>query len=189
MQFKFVNDKMRYDGHQLRSLYSYMKYGMQGDSILSWIGPCNIPFEHMVDGEDLLQQAKIQGDEMLHFIFEIFDRDLFSAVALQRLFAAIIKDHLVNDLKVDLKGNLFYRDGDDLYWGNKKLSISIASRSPISVMIHFALNIVNSGTPVETCCLNDFAVEPKTFSDNVMKKFVSEYTSILLATRKVRGLI
>lgn len=188
MQAKFFEEKMKYDGHQLRSLYSYAKFGIMGDSIVSWVGACNVPFAHMVDMEDALQRSKIAGDEMLHFLVEIFDRDLFSAVCLQRILAAIIKDCLLTEFKVNLQGLDFRRDGDDLFWGDKKLSISIASKSPVSVMVHFAVNIVNEGTPVQTCALSDWGVNPKVFSEKIMSQFVSEFDSITLATRKVKAL-
>ena len=38
--------------------------------------------------------------------------------------------------------------GDDLYVGDRKLSISIAAPSPTSALIHFALNIDPTGAPV-----------------------------------------
>ncbi|MEN0057626.1 MAG: DUF366 family protein, partial [Bdellovibrio sp.] len=141
MQSHFIEKSFAYDGTQLRSLYGYLEHGVLGPSILAWRGPCAIPFTHMVDGEDLLAQAVIQSEEMLHFIIEVFDRDLFSGVLLQRLFASICRDYLQAQATSVLKTASLVREGDDLYWEDRKLSISIATKSPVSVMVHFAMNI------------------------------------------------
>lgn len=189
MQTLFIDKKMKYDGSQLRSLYAYLDHRLLGPSIVSWIGPCDIPFEHMADEEDLLDQSAIRGGEMLHFIVEIFDRELFSGVSLQRLFASIIKD-LCSDLSPTLKNTSkkLYRDGDDIFLDDQKLSISIAVKSPVSVMIHFAVNITNENTPVKTLSLGDLKIEARAFADQAMTKFTKEYQSITQATQKVRPL-
>lgn len=188
MESLFIDKKFAYDGSQLRSLFAYLEHGILGPSIVSWVGPCSIPFSHMVDGEDLLEQAVIQGDEMLHFIIEIFDRDLFSGVALQRLFASISKDYVQAHGAGLLQGKILRRDGDDIYLDNKKLSISIASKSPVSVMVHFAMNVTNKGTPVETLSFEDLHLQPRQTSEAIMELFKKEYSSIVIATQKVRPL-
>lgn len=181
MQTHFIEKKFPYDGSQLHSLFAYLNHGIQGPSIVSWIGACSISNEHMVDGEDLLAKALIQGDEMLHFIIELFDRDLFAGVAAQRLFASIAKDY------IEGKGSHgLHRDGDDIYQGERKLSISIATRSPISTLVHFAINITNDGTPVKTLSLQDLKLEPVRVAEDLMTLFRKEYISMVTATQKVR---
>lgn len=186
MKTKFIENELAYDGTQLRSLYAYLGHGVLGDSIVAWVGPCNIEFEHMVDGEDLLQKAKICGDRMLHFIIEIFQSNLFSGVALQRLLASQIKDHLQNSATGLVGKGLMTRDGDDLYFDGKKLSISIATQSPTSTLVHFAVNITNEGTPVKTLSLEDLQVNHKEFALQVMTRFANEYQDMVLATQKVK---
>ena len=154
MKSKFVSKKMKYDGSQLRPLFSYMTHDLLGDSIVSWVGPCDVTVEHMKDGEDLKAKEKIKGDLMLHFIVELFDGDLFGAVAVQRLLSSIAKDVLLDIGK--LGKEKVSREGDDIFVGKKKLSISIATRSTHSSLIHFAVNCVNKGTPIPTCSLEDF---------------------------------
>lgn len=188
MQSLFIKDQFTYDGAQLKSLFGYLTYGILGNSILSWVGPCKVSFEHMVDGEDLLAKSPIEGAEMLHFIIEIFDRDLFSGVALQRLFSAMIRDYLQTEAHGALGKHILERDGDDIFWGEKKLNISIAAKSPVSTMIHLAINCTNRGTPVETCSLEDLKLSPETVAHDVMLKFQREFESILKATQKVRPL-
>lgn len=185
MKSLFIDKKFEYDGSQLRPLFAYENYKILGDSIIAWIGSCNITLDHMVDLEDKIENAKICGDEMIHFIIEIFGPDLNAAVSLQRLFASIAKDFIQSETKNEF---MLVREGDDIYLtdqGKKKLSISIASKSSVSSMIHFAMNIVNEGTPVPTACLKDLGLDGQTTAKKLMKLFAEEYESIMSATKKV----
>ena len=183
MKSLFLKDSITYDGQQLHSLFGYLEHGVPGNSVISWIGPCDIPFAHMVDGEDLREQAAIRGGLMLHFIVEIFDRDLFAGVAVQRLMAAIGKDLVETLAAAKLQGQRLRRSGDDIYWQDRKLSISIAAKSPISTLVHFAMNVSNGGTPVKTCALmDDFGLQGKDVAEKMMTALVAEYESILFAT-------
>jgi hypothetical protein len=183
---KFLETHEKYDGTQLVSLRNYLKHGLQGDSIVAWVGPCEVSFDHMVDGEDLLLASRIAGDKMLHFIVEKFDVSLFAAVGLQRLLASLVKDRLrVLSTNKKLAAELT-RSGDDIFGDERKLSISIATQSPVNSLIHFAVNVVNSGTPVPTLSLEDLGVEPKILAVEVMAQFCNEVESIHVATQKVR---
>lgn len=183
----FVSKKFTYDGSQLRPLYNYLEHKILGDSVVSWIGPCDIPFEHMIDGEDLLDQAEIRSAQMLHFIIEIFDKKLFSAVCLQRLFASLACDYLNQQSKSTKRKMILFREGDDIYFEKKKLSISIATASATSSLIHFAMNVTNKNTPVATLCLQDLGLKPEKVAKDLMKLLVAEYNSIVEATQKVRS--
>lgn len=185
LQTLFLQQNFPYDGTQLHSLWAYLNHNKLGPSVVSWVGPCQIEPVHMVDGEDLNAGAIIQGSLMLHFVIELFDRDLAFAVALQRLFVAIAKDELNSKAKI-LQAKPLRQSGDDLYWGSRKLSISIATVSPVSQMIHMALNVSNEGTPVPTCSLRDFKVAPRPLALRLMKSWSEEYSSIITATQKVR---
>lgn len=184
MKYMFVESHSTYDGSQLRSLFAYLNHQVLGDSIVAWIGPCNIPSENIVDGEDLLQGSEIRGSEMLHIIIEKFRTPLFAGVALQRILAAMVKDYLLE--KGLVKTESIQRLGDDLFIDGGKLNISIATQSPTSTLIHFALNIKNEGTPVKTSCLGDLGVDPRTFADDICQLFAEEVTSMENATMKVR---
>lgn len=182
MQYRYIEKTIRYDGAQLKSLYAYVNHRIHGDSIIAFSGPCDVSLDHMIDAEDFVVNAKIQSNKMLHFIVEIFNHNLTTAVSLQRLLVTVVQALLLE------KGHYLTRDGDDLYFEKNKLSVSIASRSAISAMIHLGINIENEGTPVPTCSLKDFAIEPVAFADEVLKRFSTEYDSIIGATQKVRPL-
>jgi len=179
-QFKYVDSNMTYDGSQLRSLFAYENHGILGDSIVSWQGPCDVSKKHMVDGEDLFAGEEIRSAQMLHFIVELFDQKLITMVSLQRLLSSMAKDILEDKIQGKIA-----RIGDDLFHSDKKLSISIATVSPVSGLIHFAMNTSNENTPVPTSSLADLDVAPQEFSLELMEKFVSEFKDITQAIKKV----
>src|SRR5690242_14456001 len=94
MKTLWIDNSLNYDGSQLRSLFAYLEFGVLGDSMIAWRGPCDVALEHMVDGEDKRVDAAIAGSDMVHFIIEKFDCQLLGAVALQRLLATVVRDVL-----------------------------------------------------------------------------------------------
>jgi hypothetical protein len=185
LKSKFINKNFIYDGSQLRALYAYREFGILGDSIISWVGPCNVSPEHMVDGEDLNMGEKICGDEMLHFIVEKFNINLFSAVALQRIMTSLAIDVIKKQSKKASLLKKMIRDGDDIYVADKKLSISIATVSPSSALIHFAINVKNTGTPIKTISFSELRIDVMKFVKEFFPLFVEEVETIELATQKV----
>ncbi|MEW6026583.1 MAG: DUF366 family protein [Planctomycetota bacterium] len=176
----FLPKRIKYTGRQLTSLWAYRNFGLLGDSIVAFIGPCNIPFSQMADVEDIRGRHKIYSSLMLHFIIEHFDCDMEKAVLRQRILACIVKNVLDEQVKRRLK-----RRGDDLYDGDRKFSISIATASPVSTMIHFAVNIETKRTPVKTAGLNDYKVNPKQFALKVMQAYSEEMQCVRQARQKV----
>jgi len=181
MKTLLIDKKIAYDGTQLRSLFAYLDHNILGNSMVAFQGPCNVSFEHMVDGEDLLQQSAICGSDMVHFIIEVFDESLTTGVLIQRLLASQIQNYIY-----DKTGTFLKREGDDLYLNDKKLSISIATVSLSSVLVHFAVNVSNEGTPVKTCSLQDLKIESTVFAKDVLVIFQTEFLSIKEATYKVK---
>lgn len=184
MKSLFVEDKIPYTGEQLKPLSNYLSHGLLGTSIVSWIGPCDVPHIHMIDVEDLRAQSLIQGAQMLHFVIEAFDFPLKGAVVLQRLMAEMA----IGILKQENPkiAQQMHRSGDDIYWNEKKFNISIATRSAQSSLIHFAVNVTNQGTPVPTCALSDFSVDAKKFAQLMMEKISTEFVDIIESSFKVK---
>lgn len=186
MKTLWIEDQDLYDGSQLKSLFAYLEHGVLGDSIVSWRGPCDVHFDHMVDGEDLLAQNLIYSTDMLHFIVEVFEKPLFVGVCLQRILSSLamaeIQKHLKKtDVTFDVE-----RRGDDIFIDDRKFNISIATSSPASVLLHYGVNISSQGTPVPTSCLNEFSIDPVEFASDLMQRFASEFESIQRAVCKVR---
>ncbi|MFH1429857.1 MAG: DUF366 family protein [Candidatus Margulisiibacteriota bacterium] len=183
MNKSFLYEKVDYTGEQLSSLWIYKNAGIRGDAIVSFIGKADVR-DHMVDQEDVLKNEFIYSEKMLHFLIEHFDLDLEKAVLRQRLFMVIIEE-VIKEYGCD---NII-RSGDDLYVGDGKLSVSIATLSPISSLIHTGLNISNKNTPVETYALLDIMKEKdlEQFAGKVMEKYIKEMEDIYLARCKVKG--
>jgi hypothetical protein len=173
-----------YDGSQLRPLFSYENFGLKGNAMISWISATDVTLEHMVDYEDKIEREKICGDKMLHFMIEFFPANLSFGVMAQRLLASIIKDMIA----AQTTGLKLIRKGDDIYIGAGKLSISIASVSAVSTLVHFAVNITNKGTPVKTASLEDLKIKPDVFAKEVLKAFSTEFEDVIWATQKVKPL-
>ena len=71
----------------------------------------------------------------------------------------------------------------------KKLSVSIATKSITSVLIHTGLNIISDGAPVAASGLtSELGIKDvKEFAIEVMKRYSAEIDDIVLASTKVRG--
>lgn len=172
-----------YTGDQLRSLWVYETFGVSGDCMAVFKGPCEVECASLVDAEDRRAGSVISAAEMLHFIIEHFGDPLQRAVLRQRLFIAIIKEQLDPLLPDrDLR-----RDGDDLFVGGAKLSVSIATVSPVSSLIHTGLNIDAKGAPVEAIGLQDLGLEVPETARAVAEAYLSEMEGAEFATTKVRG--
>ena len=182
MNTYFVETELAYDGSQLRSHFAYENFGVQGDVILSFVGPCEVAIQSMVDLEDVARKLPIFSNSMLHFIVEHFDDDLTAMILKQRLLMSLMQEELHDSLD-ELK---IVRRGDDLFWNEFKLSVSIATKSTISTLVHAAININSEGTPLPTKGLSDFGLNPQAFARSVMNRYVAELTGVAWARAKVK---
>ncbi|HEC78788.1 MAG TPA: DUF366 family protein [candidate division WOR-3 bacterium] len=182
MKHRFITDDITYTGEQLHSNFAYTTFGIIGDSIISFCGKCNVKLKAMIDLEDLKAGKSIYSEMMLHFIIEHYETDLEKAVLRQLLFTCIVKDRM-NEL---LEKDIIRRRGSDLFEGDAKLSISIATITPISSLIHFGINITSKNTPVKTKGLEDYSIDAVEFADSIMDRYVKEHKGIELARCKVR---
>jgi len=183
MHSLFVDKLITYDGRQLSSLWAFKNFGVQGDSIIAFRGPCDVKISEMVDLEDVLTGAFIYSEQMVHFIIEHFDMDLEKTVTRQRLLIAIMRDILCGAGAPQQ----LHRIGDDLYLGQRKASVSIATLTPVSSMIHTGVNISSRNTPVPTIGLEDMNIKPVFFAQKVIAAYCEEMENITKARCKVRG--
>jgi len=175
----WVGRRIDYDGTQIHSLWAYRTFGVQGDSIVGFQGGCEVPFANMVDLEDVRAKSRIASPLMVHFIVEHFGLDLEKAVLRQGLLAAIVRDELGSGVK---------RDGDDLFLERGKLSISIATLTPVSSKIHFGVNVQRAtDVGVETSALADLNVKPVPFGKKILGRYGAEEAGLLDARTRVRG--
>lgn len=181
----FNKETITYDGTQLSSLWGFRNFGIQGDSVISFRGPCKVELTEMVDLEDVRKKAPIFSTDMLHFIIEHFELDLEKTIVRQRLLIAIIKDIIRENTGADLR-----RDGDDLFLDERKLSVSIATLTPVSTMIHTGLNVSSLDTPVPAVGLADLGLEDDAVAglgSAICDEYIREFNSIRMARCKVRG--
>lgn len=177
-----AGEEILYRGPELSSHFAYRRFDVIGDSCVAFVGGCDVQTGSLVDLADQKQGEFIFSKSMLHFIIEHFDRDLEKAVVRQRLFAAIVKQALDQRGVADI-----VRRGDDLYQGDAKLSVSIATLSGVSALIHFGINISSEGTPVKTRGLADFGLDPRAFADIVLETYRTEQDGIDEARCKARA--
>jgi hypothetical protein len=206
--------RIDYDGAQLKSFWLRETFGIEGDGVAYFEGSANVrPDGHMIDFEDVEAKDFITSDRMLHFIGEFFDcpPSIELATLRQRLFAAVVQNHLQDNYlrfrdwstpRLSLR-----RDGDDLmlkigevgeggYEG--KLSVSIATVSPVSSLFHFAMNITRQGVPphvqaASLSCINPQFERPEReydmltgFAANVLAGFECEMNGIWRCAGKVK---
>ncbi len=176
MDWIFIEDLIEYDGSQLKSLWAFSLLGIREDSIVSFVGPCNVKKEHMVDYEDYMFGYTIYSPLMLHFIVEHFDEvSLRLIYTRQRLLVSIAKDVIDPTME---------RRGDDLYWNGKKLTVSIATISPISAKIHLGINIES---PKGYASLKEMGVEDvRGIAIDICRRYAREIMDIEDDLRKTR---
>lgn len=183
MKILFIENEIKYIGSQLAPHWIYKNFKIQGDAIVAFVGECEVKLTEMVDIEDVINNEPIYSKYMLSFITEQFNVELVEGVFRQRLLVTCIKEAL------ERRGFFVRRNGDDLFVNDKKLSVSIATKSMTSVLIHTGLNILSDGAPIPVSGLgSDLGIEDiKEFAQEIMQKYSDEIEDIILASTKVRG--
>lgn len=183
MKTLFIDEEIKYIGSQLTPHWIYKNFKIQGDAIVAFCGECEVKLTEMVDIEDVINNEPIYSKYMLSFITEQFNIELVEGVFRQRLLMCVIKEAL------EKRGFKVARNGDDLFVNDKKLSVSIATKSMTSVLIHTGINILSDGAPIPVSGLkSDLGIDDvKDFAIEVMENYSNEIEDIILASTKVRG--
>ena len=183
MHTQLIDKELKYIGSQLAPHWIYKNFKLQGDAIVAVIGECEVALTEMVDIEDVINNEPIYSKSMLSFITEQFNVNLVEGVFRQRLLICIIKELL------EERGVFVVRHGDDLMIDGRKVSVSIATKSTTSILIHTGLNIVSEGAPVKASGLTSELgiTDIKEFALEIMKRYSEELEDINLASTKVRG--
>ncbi len=183
MKTLYIDKDIKYIGSQLAPHWIYKNFNIQGDAIVAFCGECEVKLTEMVDIEDVINNEPIYSKYMLSFISEQFGINLVEGVLRQRLLVTCIKEAL------ERRGVVVVRNGDDLFINNKKLSVSIATKSITSVLIHTGLNILSEDAPIPVSALkSDLGIDDiKEFAIEIMEKYSEEILDIIQASTKVRG--
>ena len=174
-------ESIPYTGRELRSHFALDRFGLYGDAAVGFVGPCRVELTEMVDLEDVRNGESIYSPSMVHVLVEHFGLALREAVLRQRLLV-----RLAGDLLIDRKVSVEIR-GDDIYVEGRKASVSIATVSPTSVLLHLGINVETEGTPVPTWGLAEIQVEPLEFCKRLLDLYAAEIDDIDRAVSKVRG--
>src|SRR5574344_1417988 len=181
MKTHYIEKETKYTGLELAPHWIYRNFNFQGDAIVAFRGECEVHLTEMVDVEDVINNEPIYSKDMLSFIIEMFNISLIEGVLRQRLLITIIKEVLENKYNIQVK-----RKGDDLFINGKKLSVSIATKSATSVLIHTGLNIDPQGAPIKASGLNSIKnLDIRDFANEIMKEYANELEDILMASTKV----
>lgn len=183
MKTLFINNEIKYEGWQLCPHWIYKNFKLQGDTTVAFVGECEVKLTEMVDIEDVINDEPIYSKSMLSFISEQFNVGLVEGVFRQRLLICIIKEAL------EKRGFEITRSGDDLFFEGKKLTVSIATKSATSVLIHTGINILSEGAPVKASGLTSELgiTDIENLAQEIMKNYAEEIDDIIMASTKVRG--
>lgn len=182
MKTRLLEQEIAYNGAQLRSGWIAEVADLRGDAAVAFFGPCDVAPEHMVDQEDLAAGARIYSPRMLHTVIEHPGLDLAHITTRQRLLMAIAGE-LLNS---HLGETLIRRDGDDLYFRDLKLSVSVATTSPKSGLIHSGFNMRGEGAPVPAIGLEELGVAAREFGEQLLAAYAREIDGTAQAAGKVR---
>jgi hypothetical protein len=180
LKYIILKDNTSYSGRELRSGWVEEQTGLEGDAAAGFVGPCRVANEDLVDLDDARAGTFIEAASMAHVIVEHPGCALETAVWRQRSLVGLLCEIL------EKRGVEIRRDGDDVYYNNRKLTVSIAAPGPGSALIHLGINIDPDGAPVSAVGLSELGVEPQPLLDELLDRYVRELDSIRYATTKVR---
>jgi len=181
MQFKIVEKEISYTGKELRSGWVLQHTGMKGDAAAGFVGPCHVHTQDLVDLDDARAGTFIKSECMAHIIAEHPGCGLAAAVLRQRLLVCLLCELL------GARGHHVRREGDDVYVGDRKLTVSIAAPSPRSALIHLGINIRPEGAPVPAVGLEEMGVDSAALLGELLDRYSRELESAAHATTKVRA--
>lgn len=181
LKTQFIEKSIPYTGPELRPHFILSQFKIQGSAVIAFRGPCDVKTEELVDWEDRLVNDSIRAAEMVHFLGEFFGPTLREGVWIQRLFVSILGEALRENFGVNT-----IRTGDDLWIGNRKLSVSIVTSSAVSQLLHIGINIDPAGAPVKAVGLAELGVDPVAFAREALARFAVEFSGIADACTKVR---
>jgi hypothetical protein len=201
----FHAEPLPYTGRELRPHFLLTKLGLKGAALGAFIGPCRVETEELVDWEDRLVNDHIEARSMVHFLGEFFGMGLREGVVLQRLLMAIMAETLnerrrewTSDSRLPTNGlsgrasdsGLVLRRGDDLFFRERKLSVSIVTASPVSILLHAGVNIDPEGAPVPAVGLPEVGCpEARPWAEEVLERFRAEAAEMDWACAKVRPVV
>jgi hypothetical protein len=179
-EYRILEESIVYTGRELRSGWVRERTGYDDDAGVGFVGPCGVANEDLVDLDDAREGEFIEAASMAHVILEHAGSDLETAVLRQRLLVVLLCELLTK------RGFAVERSGDDVFFGGRKLTVSIAAPGPLSTLIHLGVNVDPAGAPVPAVGLAEMNVAPLDLLAELLEAYRAEMASVRHATRKVR---
>ncbi len=188
IQTYFHPKPVTYTGVELSPHYLLSQFNQEGSVLAAFHGPCFVKTDDLVDWEDRLNHDHIKAASMVHFLGEFFGITLKEGVWIQRVLAGLIQAWLTK------QGVVASRSGDDIFIHlsaeeDRKLTVSIVTASPVSVLLHLGVNIDATGAPVSAIGLKDIGIDSQDFTREILESFQEEYESVARACVKVRPVL
>jgi len=178
--YRILGGVVGYEGTELRSGWVRERTGLDGDAAAGFVGPCHVPNANLVDLDDARAGEHIHAASMAHVIVEHPYCPLELAVLRQRILVALLGEILA------ASGRVARRDGDDLYYDDRKLTVSIAAPSPKASLIHLGINVDPAGAPVPAVGLEELGLEPGALLDRLLARYARELSTAAHAATKVK---
>jgi len=182
LQTRLIPAELVYDGTQLATHWPRRSAGVTGDCVVAFLGPAEVPTENLVDLEDRRVGERITSARMLHLVGVHFGRTLAETVLRQRLYVFLAAERL------RLRGVGVLVEGDDIFTPDRrKLSVSIATVSPLAGLVHIGLNDDPAGAPVPAAGLAELGVDAADFARELLGAFEEAERGLKFAAAKVRA--
>ena len=180
--WRVLEHDLDYTGAELRSHFVREVGGLEGDAALAFVGRCDVPTDSMVDLEDRSAGAFLFSPRMLHVIIEHFGTPLRETVLRQRLLSRLAAELLE---KAGVRAVSVA--GDDVFVEERKASVSIATASLVSSLVHFGINVRTVGAPVAAWGLEEASLEAADYARSLLGAYAAEIADVCRAATKVRG--
>lgn len=181
MKYTILEETVTYTGKELRSGWIRARTGLSDDAAVGFVGPCRVNNEDLVDMDDARAGAFIESAVMAHVIVEHPGCGIETAVLRQRILVGLLCELLGE------KGRRVRRSGDDVFFNDRKLTVSIAAPAPRSALIHLGVNVDPAGAPVEAVGLNEMKIDATELLRGLLERYVKELASAAHAASKVRS--
>ncbi len=180
LAFRILDEAVAYTGAELRSGWVRERTGLGGDAAAGFVGPCDVPNANLVDMDDARAGTFIRATSMAHVIAEHPACPLGEAVLRQRLMVALLAEVVAE------RGKVVRRDGDDLYYEGRKLTVSIAAPSAASSLIHLGINVEPAGAPVPAIGLREMELDAREILSDLLARYARELDTAAYAAGKVK---
>lgn len=171
-QTRIHRETLDYDGLALSPHWIYRQFDLMGNALVAFVGEAKVSTDHMVDLEDVKKNAPIYSPKMLHFIGEWFQGTFEEALLMQMLFIQNVYSELAQCHAADLR-----RRGNDIYFKDRKVSVSIVTKSLTSFLMHTGVNVETENTPIPAAGLKELNLDPFGFATRVISTFQADLTS------------